>query len=76
MHIHNICISAKITEIVLLMSALSGASVIFLVGLGSQFAFLLCLVPDQKRYLHNTFFISPQKFMLWVFIRGASVRHF
>ena len=31
---------------------------------------------DKGGYLVNIFLISPQKHMLWVLIRSASVRHF
>ena len=31
---------------------------------------------DKRAFQINIFLISPQKFMLWVLIRSASVRHF
>ena len=31
---------------------------------------------DKSGYQVNIFLISPRKYMLWVLIRSASVRHF
>ena len=37
---------------------------------------LLSIGLDKSEYLVNIFLISPQKHMLWVFIRSASLRRF
>ena len=37
---------------------------------------LRCIGPDKRGYPDNTFFTSPEKHMLWVLIRNASLRHF
>ena len=34
------------------------------------------ITPDKRWYPHNIFLISPQKHLLWVLIRSASLRHF
>ena len=42
-------------------------------GFGSQGS---GIATDKRGYPHDIFLISPQKHMLWVLIRSASLRHF